>query len=404
MSERPDANPPVTAAAITAMALVDGGIKVVTNVPGAGGTAVFEAYRQLSGSALPISFHEEVAFGIAHGASLAGGRAAAILKAHGLAKAGNAVVDALVAGVTAACVVLVTDDPSGAYSDCALDTLALIGGMRLPVLRPAKAELYAALLSAVAESESRQLPVAVVADVDELQGAAALPATRRRLEPPAARYECDVWQHVLCPVLAAHQHATLEARLAGRGPDLPVQSRPALPEVPGALPPKWQSVARGYMPLFDAFRQVRNEASFVCGDTGVATFFAFPPYFCVDVCTYMGGSLPLAIGALLAGHRDVWAVSGDFAFIAAGQLALLEAVQRRLPLKVLILHNGRAEATGGQPIPAGSFEAALAGYASYVLRIDHPQDRSEAIAVLERVKREPGMRIVVAEHSEGDPA
>lgn len=66
--------------------MVDGGVSVVTNVPGAGGTEVFEAYRQLSASTGPVSFHEEVAFGIAHGASLAGERAAAIVKAHGLAK------------------------------------------------------------------------------------------------------------------------------------------------------------------------------------------------------------------------------------------------------------------------------------------------------------------------------
>ena len=326
-------------------------------------------------------------------------RAAAIVKAHGLAKAANGVVDALVAGVTAACVLLVTDDPAGRYSDCALDTLALIGGLKLPYHRVAAAQLYPALLAA-AESESRQLPVAVVADVDELHQPVpgGLPAVGRRLELPSRRYQRDVWQHVLCPVLAPYQHATLEARLSGAGRHMPPQPRPALPDVPDALPPKWQAVARQYVPLFDAFKEVRGKDSLVCGDTGVATFFAFPPYHCVDICTYMGGSLPLAIGALLAGCREAWAVSGDFAFIAAGQLGLLEAVLRRLPLKVLIMHNGRAEATGGQPIPAGSFEAALAGYQRYVLHIAHPQERGEAAAVLEQARREPGLRIVVAEY------
>jgi len=100
-----------------------------------------------------------------------------------------------------------------------------------------------------------------------------------------------------------------------------------------------------YTPFFAAFRKLRGEV--VVGDTGISTLFSFPPYDCIDICSYMGGSIPLAVGVYLAGYRDVWAVTGDFSFIAAGHLGLLEACQRKIPLKVIILNNHRSQTTGG---------------------------------------------------------
>jgi TPP-dependent indolepyruvate ferredoxin oxidoreductase alpha subunit len=112
----------------------------------------------------------------------------------------------------------------------------------------------------------------------------------------------------------------------------------------------------------------------VTGDTGVSSLFACEPYNCIDITTYFGGSVPLAAGAYLAGYPEAWALTGDFAFIAAGHLGLLEALQRGIPLKVIIFYNGKAETTGGQPIPQGTLETVLAGYERYVSYIRNPND------------------------------
>jgi TPP-dependent indolepyruvate ferredoxin oxidoreductase alpha subunit len=112
----------------------------------------------------------------------------------------------------------------------------------------------------------------------------------------------------------------------------------------------------------------------------------------VDICTYFGGSIPLAAGAYAAGQKEVWALTGDFSFIAAGHLGLLEAWQRQLPLKVVIFANGRAQATGGQPVPEGVLAQVLAGYAPAVQWVERPE---EIRPVLERVKWSQKLEIVV---------
>ncbi len=112
----------------------------------------------------------------------------------------------------------------------------------------------------------------------------------------------------------------------------------------------------------------------------------------------MGGSLPLAIGAMLAGRRDAWAVTGDFAFVAAGHLGLAEAAKRGLPLKVLLLANGVSLSTGGQPVPAEALDAVLEGYRPCVRTIRDPSDRAEARAVLGEAARAGQLRVVVADY------
>ena len=55
---------------IIAQALKNASASVVTNVPGFGGSQVFEALSTITSETSLPSFHEEVAYSIAHGASL----------------------------------------------------------------------------------------------------------------------------------------------------------------------------------------------------------------------------------------------------------------------------------------------------------------------------------------------
>jgi TPP-dependent indolepyruvate ferredoxin oxidoreductase alpha subunit len=199
---------------------------------------------------------------------------------------------------------------------------------------------------------------------------------------------------VLCPPLAAYQRKVLDARLARA--DWRGIPEPGMPVVPAGLPPAWRPAATRFVPLFEVFQELRPQIPFASGDTGLSALFAFAPFACVDACSYYGGSLPLAIGFHLGGLGRAWAVTGDYAFLAAGHMGLIEALARKVPLKVLVMDNGCAMATGGQPVPAGVFEQVLAGWAPFVSRIDNPGDTSAVRSVLKRAIASDRLEIVVA--------
>lgn len=368
---------------------------VVTFVPGFGATQVFEAYTALQEVPPVTSFHEEVSFTVAHGASLAGRRAVALLKTHGLAKAANSAMDAVTAGVTAGFVPIVFDDPTGQHSDSIADPVRLLEGLQMPYIRGGSGNVRAQLHACFATSEREQLPCALVLGAAEMSAPASPEASPAAFTPPRAAYRRRIEQHVLCPPFARYQHQVLVAKQHERDwQDLPA---PEVPTLPGGVPPAWRKTVEAYLPFFDVFRRIRR--GFVAGDTGLSSLFALPPFGCVDVTTYMGGSLPLALGAHLAGAGAAWAVTGDFAFLAAGHLGLLEAVQRRVPLKVVLLADGRASATGGQPVPFDPIERVLAGYRAHVRTLSDPTDPAEIEAVLTEADAATELRIVVARYA-----
>ena len=118
-------------------------------------------------------------------------------------------------------------------------------------------------------------------------------------------------------------------------------------QVPADLPPHLKGTAQKYEPWVRAFSKTGFD--FVAGDAGTSSLFGMAPFEWVDVCTNMGGSIPLASGASLAGRKAL-AVTGDFSFLSMGPLALLEAQRRALSLKVIVFCNQEAAATGGQGV------------------------------------------------------
>jgi len=212
--------------------------------------------------------------------------------------------------------------------------------------------------------------------------------------PPNRKYVRDITRHVLCPVFGAYQYEILQAKRSGA--DIEAIARPPIPVIPDSLPEKRKPVLGRYIPLFSVFRDFRGDV--VAADTGITAMFACPPFDCIDITTYMGGSVPLALGAFLAGHRPVWAVTGDFSFISAGHLGLHEAIQRDIPLKVLVFDNGMAETTGGQVIPDGALERTLAPYRSHTLAIGNPSDPAEIRTVLQAAAVSETLTIVVVNY------
>ncbi len=375
-----------------AWALLDVGAKVVTHVPATGATAIFDAYHQLTGTVPCYSFNEEVAYTIALGAALAGVRSAAIIKSHGLAKAANSVIDSLTLGTTAGFVTVVLEDPHGRHSDNIFGLEDFLKGTGIPFKKGGNNTVYGDLVECFAWSEELKTPVALIVDSDTVS--TETPCKRSTLRPSGAKYQRDPLRNILCPPLAEYQRKVMDARLSRA--DWRGIPEPPVPRVPDRLPPAWRPGASALIPLFEVFRELRPRIPFASGDTGLSVLFAFAPFDCMDASSYYGGSLPLALGFRLAGFDRTWAVTGDYAFLAAGHMGLIEAKARKIPLKVLVIDNGCAMATGGQPIPAGVLEQVLSGWAPFVRRIEDPRDKSTVRNVLLRATESDSLEIVVA--------
>ncbi|KUG25734.1 hypothetical protein ASZ90_004433 [hydrocarbon metagenome] len=178
--------------------------------------------------------------------------------------------------------------------------------------------------------------------------------------------------------------------------DRSILKKPVLPNIPKDLPEKYLESAYKYIPFFEIFKSVKRNIT--TGDTSISSSFAFPPYNAIDIVTYIGGSIPLAIGAYLAGNKNVWALTGDFGFLSAGQLGLMEAVNRQVPIKVVIFNNKSAAATGGQKIDKKLMLRVLAGYDQFLSHISSPSDPFEIESVLKEVNDSNELKIVVIDY------
>lgn len=382
----------MTVAEAIATALHDAGIQIATHVPGHGATQTFEAFRSITGRNLPVSFHEEAAYAIAHGASLTEMRAACIIKSHGFTKALNAITDSLSCGTTAAFVSIVFEDKTGSHSDNIIEIIPMIQSSEMPYIVGHSRSIYWDVIEAVSLSEQLELPVALVVDaalIDEQTSSGTV-----RLMPPPI-YRRDPIAHVVCPLLAPYQREVLLQKI--RKEDWRAVSRPEMPVIPSSLPPAYQQAVAPYIPLFEVFKEIH--ADFVCGDAGVSTLSAFAPFNIAHAALYMGGSIPTTIGASLSGLKNVWSFIGDFSFISAGHYGLVEAVLRHAPINVMIYANGKAQTTGGQSLDLQLLERLLAGYGEYVIRLDEPMNPEQIRTALSQAVGSDSLSIVVANYA-----
>src|SRR5690554_2795342 len=102
--------------------------------------------------------------------------------------------------------------------------------------------------------------------------------------------------------------------------------------------------------LFDALNKVMETYPdrHVFGDIGCYTLGALPPHNIIDTCVDMGAAITMAKGAADAGIRPAVCVIGDSTFTHSGITGLLDAVNDRSPLTVIISDNGTTAMTGGQ--------------------------------------------------------
>ncbi|MCX6095063.1 MAG: thiamine pyrophosphate-dependent enzyme, partial [Candidatus Bipolaricaulota bacterium] len=205
---------------------------------------------------------------------------------------------------------------------------------------------------------------------------------------------------------------------AGRGCEHDLKREPSSTVLPPAdlAAPRPITVCAGcphrgtYMAIEAAIRKagLSKDAVMVTGDIGCTILGMNPPFELVWNEVSMGSSISLAQGYVHAGiGTPVIATIGDSTFFHAGIPGLLNAVQRRVPLTLIVMDNGWTAMTGMQVNP-GTDDAFQAGGRRVDLakilpalgadRFDivDPYDLPVMTAVLADGLKQPGVKVVLA--------
>jgi indolepyruvate ferredoxin oxidoreductase alpha subunit len=165
-----------------------------------------------------------------------------------------------------------------------------------------------------------------------------------------------------------------------------------------------------YLAINQALRRLRlkRDEVMVTGDIGCTILGMNPPFDTVWNEVAMGASLGLAQGYVHGGvETPVIATIGDSTFFHSGLPGLINAVQHRVPLTVIIMDNGWTAMTGMQVNP-GTDETFQSGgqrvdIAAIIpaLGVEHffeidPFDLEGATASIQEALTLPGVKVVLA--------
>lgn len=136
----------------------------------------------------------------------------------------------------------------------------------------------------------------------------------------------------------------------------------AIDDVVGRPPALCQGC--GHRDVYKALNEVAAEypGARIFGDIGCYTLGALPPFQTIASCVDMGASITMAKGAADAGQFPAIAIIGDSTFTHSGMTGLLDAVNDKANITVVISDNLTTAMTGGQD-SAGTnkFEAICLG-------------------------------------------
>ena len=138
----------------------------------------------------------------------------------------------------------------------------------------------------------------------------------------------------------------------------------------------------------------------VFGDIGCYTLGALPPFKALSSCVDMGASITMAKGAADAGLFPAVAIIGDSTFTHSGMTGLLDAVNDRSNITVVISDNLTTGMTGGQD-SAGTnkFEAICLGLGvepEHVrVVVPLPKNMPEITRILKEEIEYPGVSVII---------
>ncbi|OQA27931.1 MAG: 2-oxoacid ferredoxin oxidoreductase [Verrucomicrobia bacterium ADurb.Bin345] len=176
-------------------------------------------------------------------------------------------------------------------------------------------------------------------------------------------------------------------------------------DVPHEVVPRPPSMCPGcsHMDVFEFLQEAIKDTptARVFSDIGCYTLGALPPYEAINTCVDMGASIPMAKGAAEAGVRPAIAVIGDSTFTHSGMTGLLDVVEDKAPVTVIISDNLTTGMTGGQQSPAsGRLEYIVAGIgvdpAHIHLLNPLPSKHAENVEVMRKELAYEGPSVIIA--------
>lgn len=158
----------------------------------------------------------------------------------------------------------------------------------------------------------------------------------------------------------------------------------------------------GHRDVYTALNQVLAQYGDyrIFGDIGCYTLGALPPFRALSSCVDMGASITMAKGAADAGFFPAVAVIGDSTFTHSGMTGLLDAVNDRSNITVVISDNLTTAMTGGQDSAGTSkYEAicvALGVEPEHVrVVVPVPKNLPEITAVIKEEIDYPGVSVII---------
>ncbi|MCT4600245.1 MAG: thiamine pyrophosphate-dependent enzyme [Marinifilaceae bacterium] len=181
----------------------------------------------------------------------------------------------------------------------------------------------------------------------------------------------------------------------------PCKEDAPLPELVAPRPP---ALCEGcsHRSVYAALNEVINTygKGRVFSDIGCYTLGALPPYESIYTTVDMGASITMAKGATDAGLFPSVSVIGDSTFTHSGMTGLLDAVNEKTPITVIISDNESISMTGGQESSAkGRIESICEGLG---VEKDHirvlmpvPKNHDELCAVIKEEVEYKGVSVII---------
>ncbi|MDR1756567.1 MAG: indolepyruvate ferredoxin oxidoreductase [Culturomica sp.] len=182
---------------------------------------------------------------------------------------------------------------------------------------------------------------------------------------------------------------------------LPVEEGASVPEVVAPRPPAL-CTGCSHRDVYNALNEVIRsyETGRVFSDIGCYTLGALPPFRAIHTCVDMGASITMAKGASDAGIFPAVAVIGDSTFTHSGMTGLLDAVNEKTPVTIIISDNESTSMTGGQDSAAfGRVESICAGIGVDPAHIrvlnPVPKNHEELCRMIREEIEYPGVSVII---------
>lgn len=193
----------------------------------------------------------------------------------------------------------------------------------------------------------------------------------------------------------------LNPDLVGKALGLEVSLDDFVPDVVMKRPPSL-CVGCGHRDAYDALNEAVQSFGYgrVFSDIGCYTLGALAPFEAINSCVDMGASITMAKGAADAGLIPAVAVIGDSTFTHSGMTGLLDAINEKSPITVIISDNETTAMTGGQTSSGHNrIEAICQGLGvepeHIRVMVPHRKNYEEMVRVMKEEMAYPGVSVII---------